>query len=427
MQIAIIGAGVVGVTSAYELAAAGHAVTVFDCGGTIASEASFAPAGLHGAGWALGWSALASSGQLFPPVAWASDPRHWPWSAAWARAHRRSALPALQQRLQDLAAHSQDHLQELTRSLSLEFEHAKGVLVLATTESDSRRMQPALSTLERLGVPHQRLRPEECLAIESGLNPQSLPHSAVHLPQAGIGNCREFAHLMRQHAERLGVRFVFHTQVAGLKPGTRPVLELHARIASAAIDRAVDGGIEKSSAAFDAVVVCSALGARPLLAGCGLRLPLAPVQGHSVTIPLRLDDMSAPSVGPQSAVVDARDRITVTRSGSRVRVSQLSRLGTGSNADARSTIERLYRRLDRWFAGCGRMGQSQHWVGTCAALPDGLPLLGASGLPGVWLNLGHGDLGWALACGSARVLADTLSGRAPAIDTTGLGADRLSR
>ena len=424
-HIAVIGAGVIGVTSAYELAAAGHAVTVFDQGGTIAGEASFAPAGMDGPGWALGWSALAAGGGRRSGVGLGANPQHWIWAAKSRHAHRRSALPLLQQRVQRLAAYSLERKQELTRSLSLEFESSLGVLVLSRSAADTQRLDDALAVLARLGVAHRRLTPDECLGVEPGLTPQSLPDAAVHLPQEGTANCREFTQLMRQHAERLGVRFVFHTQVTAITPGARAVLTLRSTAPVASRSGSVHEPAADERPAFDAVAVCGALGSLPLLAAGGLRLPMVGVQGHSVTLPLRLDDISAQSIGPRSAVIDAGERISITRSGSRVRVATVSRLGRQTSTDNRASVQPLYRALDHWFPGCARASQSKHWSGRCPALPDGLPLIGASGIPGVWLNLGHGDTGWAMACGSARVLADAITGRTPGIDVEGLGVERL--
>jgi D-amino-acid dehydrogenase len=424
LKIAVIGAGVIGVTSAYELAASGHDVTVFDSGGTIAGEASFAPAGMDGPGWALVWSALAAAASGLPSFGVGAHPLRWLWAARWLNAHRRSALPLLHQRTHRLAAYSRERAQELRRSLNLEFENACGVLVLSRSAAHTKGMLKAVAVLEQLGVAHQRMAADECLRIEPGLSSEQPPHAAIHLPGEGTGNCREFTHLMRQHAERLGVRFVFHTEVTGITAGERPVLTLR-RAAPSAPGSSRELEHPDGQPTFDAVAVCSALGAKRLLAGCGAKLPLAGVLGHSVTLPLRLEDMSASSIGPTSAVIDAAQRISITRSGSRVRVAAVTRLGVPSSANDRTAVAPLYRLLDHWFPGCARASQAQHWAGACAALPDGLPLIGASGVRGVWLNVGHGDTGWAMACGSAKVLADSICGRAPAIDVSGLGVERL--
>ncbi len=426
LKIAVVGAGVIGVTSAYELAAAGHEVTVFDSGGTIAGEGSFAPAGMDGPGWAMAWSALAAAAPGLPALGVGANPLRWLWAARWLNAHRRSALPLLHQRTHRLTAYSRERAQELRRSLNLEFENAAGVLVLSRSAARTKGMLKAALMLEQLGVAHRRLAADECLSIEPGLNPEQRPDAAIHLSGEGTGNCREFTHLMRQHAERLGVRFVFHTEVMGITAGERPVLTLRrAAPASSAAGSSREPEHPEEQAAFDAVAVCSAIGAKPLLAGCGLRLPLARLLGHSVTLPLRLEDMSASSIGPTSAVIDAGKRISITRSGSRVRVAAVTRLGGPTSANDRSAVEPLYRLLDHWFPGCARASQAQHWAGACSALPDGLPLIGASGVRGVWLNIGHGDTGWAMACGSAKVLSDSICGRSPGIDIEGLGIERL--
>ena len=425
LKIAVIGAGVIGVTSAYELAAAGHDVTVFERGGTIAGEASFAPAGMDGPGWALAWSALAAAAPGLPALGLGANPARGLWAAKWFNAHRRAALPVLQLRAHRLAAYSRERAQELRRSLNLEFENAAGVLVLSRSAAHTKGMLKAVAVLEQLGVAHRRLAADECLGIEPGLNAEHPPDAAIHLSGEGTGNCREFTHLMRQHAERVGVRFVFHTEVSGINAGERPVLTLRSSAPrSSATGSSSEPRNPDEQPAFDAVAVCCALGAKRLLAGCGERLPLAGVVGHSVTLPLRLEDMSASSIGPTSAIIDAGQRISITRSGSRVRVAAVTRLGGRPDTNDR-VVEPLYRVLDHWFPGCARASQSQHWAGTCSALPDGLPLIGASGVRGVWLNIGHGDTGWAMACGSAKVLADSICGRSHDIDVEGLGVERL--
>jgi D-amino-acid dehydrogenase len=374
----------------------------------------------------LAWSALAAAAPGLPALGLGLNPARWLWAAKWFNAHRGAALPLLHQRAHRLAAYSRERGQELRRSLNLEFESAAGVLVLSRSAAHTKGMRKAVAVLEQLGVAHRRVAADECLDIEPGLNAEHAPDAAIHLSGEGTGNCREFTHLMRQHAERLGVRFVFHAEVSGITAGERPVLTLR----RAAPGSSAAGSSRKPSnpdehPAFDAVAVCCALGAKRLLADCGVRLPLASVLGHSVTLPLRLDDMSASSIGPTSAVIDAGQRISITRSGSRVRVASVTRLAGQPAGDDRGVVEPLYRVLDHWFPGCARASQSQHWAGACSALPDGLPLIGASGVRDVWLNIGHGDTGWAMACGSAKVLADSIFGRSPDIDVEGLGVERL--
>lgn len=420
MRIAVIGAGIIGVTTAYELATLGHDVIVYEQGGSIAAEASFAHAGLDGLGSALAGSPLTASGSLIAlalrgrmPAALrlGSVSGGTGWKLKWLRANRRAAQRNLHERLQRLASYSRTRTAELSQALHLDFERSSGVTIVARSAAESQRLLGAVSALDQVGVRHQLLTADQCRALEPGLNPQASLHSAVHLPDEGAGNSREFAHLIKQHAQRHSARFVFGAQVRSIQPGTRPELT---------IERAG----ERSREGFDAVVVCAGLASRSLLVQLGLKLPLVGVTGLSVTAPLRLDDLQ-PCLGPVSVLLDPRRGVSIVRAGSRLRVSGGARVGSLSRAQEASAFKLLYSALDDWFPGAARTAQAQQWRGESPTLPDGLPVLGPSGLTGVWLNLGHGHVGWALSCGSARVLATLISGAAAEIDTTGLTIDRF--
>jgi D-amino-acid dehydrogenase len=255
----------------------------------------------------------------------------------------------------------------------------------------------------------------------------------VHLPGDEVGNCRQFAHLLRHEAQRLGAQFRFHRVVEHIKPGA-PAQVLHRGIPGAAGLESIDGSAEAAQAppedhapvsdSFDAVVVCAALGANALLAPLGRALPLAPVYGYSVTMPVRLREGYA-HTGPLSALMDERYKVAISRLGQRVRVAGSAELGGPAQRMNESALATLYKVLDDWFPGCAHVGQAQSWKGARPMLPDGPPVLGASGLAGIWWNLGHGSSGWALSCGSARAVADLLGGRDPAIDLEGLDLSRL--
>ena len=171
------------------------------------------------------------------------------------------------------------------------------------------------------------------------------------------------------------------------------------------------------------MVVCAALGASALLRPHGLKLPLQPVYGYSITAPLR-QHHGHPDHGPRAALMDERYKIAISRIGNRVRVAGSAEIGGSADRINPASIETLYKVLHDWYPGAAHMSQVQRWKGARPMLPDGPPVLGESGLPGVWLNLGHGGSGWALACGSARVLADRIGGRPAAIDLARLGVDR---
>ena len=214
--------------------------------------------------------------------------------------------------------------------------------------------------------------------------------------------------LLKNEAQRLGVRFRFNTKV----------------------DR-IDGsggmavGLDGSAAAqpFDSVVVCAGVASAALLRPLGLHIPLASVYGYSLSAAIR-----EPLNAPRSALMDEHYKVAITRLGQRVRVAGSAELG-GSLAHKRpASLQTLYKVLHDWFPGAAsRTHAIQEWKGARPMLPDGPPIVGASGITGLWLNLGHGSSGWALACGSARALADTLLGHAPELDMQGFGLERLRR
>jgi D-amino-acid dehydrogenase len=255
---------------------------------------------------------------------------------------------------------------------------------------------------------------EGCRRHEPGLDADTPLQAGIRLAEDGAGNCRQFAQLLRLEAERHGAHFRFAQSVQRIEPGDRPRLSVN--------DAA---GGPTTSESFDAVVVCAGIDSGTLLRPLGLRLPLAAVHGYSITAPLRQHE-AYPDLGPRSALMDEKYKVAITRLGQRLRVAGSAEIGGTLGDFSDAAMRTLYRVLNDWFPGAADLGQVQRWKGARPMLPDGPPLLGASGRPGVWLNLGHGSSGWALACGSARVLADALAGRTPEIDTTGLGLDRLA-
>ncbi|MBL0726764.1 FAD-dependent oxidoreductase [Piscinibacter sp. HJYY11] len=444
MRVAVIGAGIVGVTSAYELAADGHEVTVFERRGSVAAESSFANAGVIAPGyvtpWAspgMPWHVMSHLFQRHAPVRlnarMGASSLGWMWR--WWRACRPAAYRSNRARLQRLATYSKQRLHKLTHALQLDYERTEGYLVLLRNGRDEERAQAGLALLNEAGMRYQLLDASQCRQVEPGLSSETPLHAGIHLPQDEVGNCRQFALLLRTEAERLGAKFCFHTNVQHLQPGVKPsVTKVYSPMEEStwvSADAArLDGTptdvlpFEPETETFDAVLVCAAVDSTQLLRAHGLKLPLVPVYGYSVTAPLRKLDVH-PDIGPRSAVMDERYKVAVSRFGSRLRVAGSAEIGGQPERHHKAALATLYKVLNDWFPGAAHMSQAQVWKGARPMLPDGPPLLGASGLPGVWLNLGHGSSGWALACGSARVVADAISSRPPAIDTEGLGLERL--
>ncbi len=444
MRIAVVGAGIIGVTTAYELAADGHEVTVLERHGSVSAETSFANAGIVAPGYVTPWAAPGMPGKVLAHLFSAHAPVRLnarldlaalPWLWRWWRACGARTYSANRTRMQRLALFSRDRLHALTRELGLDYERRQGYLVLLRRPKDLAAAQPGLVLLGEIGIPFQLLDAAACRQAEPGLNADTPLHAGIFLPRDEVANCRQFALLMRAQAERVGARFRFHTTVHSIRPGARPVLTYQhlapdePTLASRADPANVGPDTVPMSGApvdetFDAVVLCAALGAPALLRPLGLKLPLLAVHGYSVTAPLRhLDDY--PDLGPRAGLMDERYKVAISRLGNRVRVAGSAEIGGALARHHPGALATLYKVLDDWFPGAARMSRAQVWKGARPMLPDGPPVLGASGIPGVWLNLGHGSSGWALACGSARVLADGLGARPLAIDVEGLGVERL--
>ena len=425
MRIAVIGAGIVGVTTAYELARDGHAVTVFERRASVAEETSFANAGVVAPGYVTPWAAPGMPTKVLKhlfsrhaPVrlAWPLAPGQLGWLWRWWRACRAPVFAANRAQMYGLARYSQQRLHLLTHALKLGHEQASGYLVLLRTAQELTGARGGLRLLAELGVDFHLVDGARARLVEPGLNPSAPLHAAVHLPNDEVGNCRQFAQALRAEAQRLGAVFRFQRAVLAVSAGAAPVVQ----------HRAAGGQEQARSDPFDAVVVCAALGSTALLRPLGLRLPLLAVHGFSLTAPLRVIE-GHPHLGPKAGVMDEKFKVAISRLGQRVRVAGCAELGGRPDTLAPAALHTLHKVLDDWYPGCAQLAQAQHWKGARPMLPDGPPVLGASGAPGVWLNLGHGSSGWALSCGSARVLADQLAGRTPAIDVSGLDVARLAR
>ena len=426
MRVAVIGAGIVGVTTAFELARDGHEVTVFERRSSVAEETSFANAGVVAPGYVTPWAAPGMPAKVLRHLLQRHAPVRfggWPDASTrrWLRRWWRECAPARyahnRSRLHRLALYSQQRLHALTHELGLDYEQSRGYLVLLRGAREVDAAQPVLSLLGELGVRHAVLDRAGCLDVEPGLSAATSLAAGIHLPDDGVGNCRQFAHLLRQQAQRDGVSWHFGCEVLRVEPGA-PRAQLQLR----RLGPAGPGPVQTLH--FDAVVLCAALGALPLLARLGLDLPMAPVHGYSITAALRHVE-GHPGLGPRSALMDERYKVAISRLGDRLRVAGSAEIGGSPERCNASAVATLHRVLHDWFPGATQSAAVRPWKAARPMLPDGPPAIGATGLDGLWVNLGHGSSGWALACGSARVLADRLAGRTGEIDADGFDPCRF--
>ncbi|KQP17728.1 D-amino acid dehydrogenase [Pseudorhodoferax sp. Leaf267] len=415
MNIAIVGAGIVGITTAYALAAEGHQVTVFERHSTAAAETSFANAGVVAPGYVTPWAAPGMPGKVARyllrrhapiKIGLPLRPHELAWMWRWLKACKLEVYLANRARMQRLAFYSRDQLHKLTHELGLAYDRSDGYTVLLRSDQDAALVEPGLQVLRDAGVRFERLDAQATRRVEPALSPDMHFHGAIHLPDDEVGNCRQFSMLLKSEAQRLGVVFLFNTAVDAIQPG--PLVQL--RLAGSG-----------EMHAFDALVCCAGVASSRLLRPLGVALPMAAVHGYSITAAIR-----EPLNAPRSAVMDERYKVAISHLGQRVRVAGSAELGGPPGRQREASIQTLYKVLHDWFPGAAQLASGvQAWKGARPMLPDGPPLLGASGVPGVWLNVGHGSSGWALSCGSARVLADQIAGRTPDIDSEGLGIARL--
>jgi D-amino-acid dehydrogenase len=418
VKVAVIGAGIIGITTAYELAMDGHEVTVFERRSAAAEETSFANAGIVAPGYVTPWAAPGMPGKVLSYLLSRHSPvrlslplsgQEMAWMWKWMRACKLETYLANRARLQRLAFYSRHRLHLLSARHELDYEHSEGYMVLLRAEKDSQLVLPGLQVLHDAGVAFRQIDADEVRQIEPGLNPDTELLGAVHLPDDEVANCRQFALLLKDAARQLGVDFQFNTVVAQLER-SHPATVL---IAGEDLPRR-----------FDSVVMCAGLASAGLVKPLGLAIPLAAVYGYSISAPIR-ESLNA----PRSALMDERYKVAISRLGNRVRVAGSAEMGGSLARQREDSLKTLYKVLQDWFPGAVQLssinGSVQVWKGARPMLPDGPPLIGNSGLPGLWLNLGHGSSGWALSCGSARALADLMTGRPAEIDMEGLDISRL--
>jgi D-amino-acid dehydrogenase len=415
MKIAVIGAGIAGITTAYELAQNGHQVTVFEKTGAAAEGASFANAGLIAPSGMLGLYTAPYQGNALSRFfkayrqlsknAWRSS-LHLRWLWKWGQSGAHPNAPIQKRCLQELSAKSLQRLHAIAKEEKFEFEGCVGQLILLRSEQDSVAIRPFLQQLKDEGIEFKELPPDQARAVEPALHASVNLFGAIQLPQDEVVNCRQFAMLLKNAAQKAGVVFQFNASVTHIHLHPSPSLTIAGK---------------ESPSDFDQVVVCAGALAKDLVAPLKIELPIAAVYSYSLSVPVR-----EPVNAPKSAVTDARTKIVISRLGNRLRVSGGSELGGNSNKNDMRLVNKLYSTLDRCFPGAPNYpGGTQLWKGASCATSDGLPLVGPTPVQGLWLNLGHGVQGWSVACGSAKALAELMDGREPEVEIGSLSPKRL--
>jgi D-amino-acid dehydrogenase len=421
MRVLVLGSGVIGVTSAYYLALKGFEVTVIDRQPAVALETSFANAGQISPGYSAPWAspdvplkALKWLFQRHAPLSLKPDFTRWQcqWIAQFLSNCSLERYELNKSRMVRLAEYSRDCLRRLRAETGLHYEQrSQGTLQVFRTKKQLAAEAKDIAVLERMGVPFEHLDAAGCVRIEPALiHVQDALLGGLYLPGDETGDCQLFTTQLAAKAQALGVKFRQETQIHRL-------LTQQSQLLGVEVQTAI--GVEVLQA--DHYVVALGSYSRQLSQALGLNLPVYPVKGYSLTVPL----INA-AAAPVSTVMDETYKVAITRFDQRIRVGGMAELhgfDLSLNPSRRATLEFVFNGL---FPYAGDVAQAQFWTGLRPMTPDGTPLIGqaSAAYPNVWLNTGHGTLGWTMACGSGQVLADLMAQETPTIETQDLQLSR---
>ena len=414
MRVIVLGSGVIGVASAYYLAKQGATVTVLDRQPGPAEETSFGNAGQISPGYSTPWAA---PGIPFKAVKWMFQ-HHAPlainmdgsmWQLQWMAQMLKNCNPQSyainKERMTRVAEYSRDCLRELRKDTGIHYENrAKGTLQVFRNEAQLEAVQRDIQVLKECGVDYELLLKEDLAKVEPALAyAQDKLVGGLHLPNDETGDCYLFTNALADLAKGLGVDFKFNQKVEKL------VVEGD-EIKGVVVDSQV--------LTADRYVLAFGSYSRDLLKPLHLDLPVYPVKGYSLTIPI-VD----PAFAPQSTVLDETYKIAITRFDERIRVggmAELSGFSHALNENRRATLQMVTQDL---FPG-GDMAQASFWTGLRPMTPDSTPIIGATRFKNLFLNTGHGTLGWTMACGSGKLISDLVLNHTPDINTEGLSIKR---
>lgn len=416
MRVIVLGSGVVGVSTAYYLAKAGHEVTVVDRQPGPALETSFANAGQISPGYASPWAApgvpLKAAKWLFQrhaPLAIRPDGTLFQLEWMWEMYKNCSAeaYAINKERMVRLAEYSRDCIRALRQETGIQYEgRQQGTLQLFRTQAQFDGAAKDIEVLKDAGVPFEVLTSAQLAQAEPALaDVRDKLVGGLRLPNDETGDCQLFTTRLTVMAKELGVRFEFDTTIDALD------------IAGGQVS-----GVRTSKGVLTADRYVLALGnySRFLLDE-QFKVPVYPLKGYSLTVPIT-DGAKA----PVSTILDETYKIAITRFDDRIRVGGMAEISGYSkdlNPRRRETLEMVVTDL---FPQGGDMAKASFWTGLRPMTPDSTPIVGATPLSNLFLNTGHGTLGWTMACGSASVIADLVSGRAPAIEAGDLAVFRYA-
>ena len=416
MKTVVLGAGLLGVTSAYYLQQLGHEVTVLDRQAAAAAETSFANGGQisvsHAEPWAnpsapfkvLQWLAKEDAPLLFRLRA---DTRQWLWGLQFLR----ECTPARTRRnigqIVKLGLYSREMLQELRREPGIAYDHrTQGILHFYTSQKEFDAAQKPAELMRELGCERRLVSPDEAVHIEPALaHIRDRLAGATYTAEDESGDAKLFAREVVRLCHDRGVRFLMSHTVTALRAvgGVNGMQIDHVEATDA------EGRFQRIRG--DAFVLALGSVSPLFVAPLGIRLPIYPAKGYSVTMPV-VNEAKANQV----SLTDDEFKLVYSRLGNRLRIACTAELNGYDRDLNRVRCEAIVRRVEAVFPGAGDTAQAQFWTGLRPATPSNVPLIGRTQLPNLYLNTGHGTLGWTHACGSGKSIARIVSGLAPEVD-----------
>lgn len=423
MRVLVLGSGVIGVTTAWYLAKAGLDVTVLDRQADPAAETSFANAGQISPGYSTPWAApgipLKAMKWLFEkhaPLAIRPDGTRFQlqWLASMLANCTSARYAVNKERMLRVADYSRRCLDALRAETQIAYEGRQlGTTQVFRKQSQLDGLEKDVAVLRECGIAYEILDPSGIRQAEPGIDVDGAGLlGALRLPLDQTGDCHRFTRELASRASALGVKFAMGQTILRLD-------QVGGRIEGVLVRDDVTGTTRTERA--DQVVLALGSYSTNALKPLGIRIPVYPLKGYSLTIPI-----TQAAKAPVSTVMDETYKIAVTRFDDRIRVGGMAEVAGFDlrlNPKRRETLEMVVESL---FPGAGHTAKASFWTGLRPLTPDGTPIIGPTPLSNLWLNTGHGTLGWTMACGSAQLLADQITGRPTEISTDGLSMDRYS-
>ncbi len=417
MKILVLGSGVVGVTSAWYLAQAGHEVTVVDRQPAAGLETSFANAGQVSPGLSAPWASPDTPRKAMiwlmmrhrPLVFWPVPDRQLvDWVTRFLGNCNAAAYARNKARMVRLAEYSRDRLRDLRTTTGITYDDGqRGLLQLFRTQKQADHSGDDTSVLDRLEVPYTVLDRAGCIAQEPALAGVAGKFvGGLRLPGDETGDAHLFTQRLADLAASAGVAFRYGTAIQRLTVEAERITGV-----------VTDAGVLTA----DSYVVALGSYSPALLKAAGVALPVYPVKGYSITMPVA-DQAQA----PVSTVMDETFKVAITRLGDRIRVGGTAELAGYSNRLREPRRRTLLHSVGDLFPRGADLSHAKFWTGLRPMTPDGPPVIGPTRLPNLWLNTGHGTLGWTMSCGSGALLADLMSGRRPNIEHEDLAVARYA-